>query len=87
MNFLDEDIKVALILLVFLSIGCYTCYCMGKWIERRELTKVFITSTEMTYTDGFSDGQLKGYHEGLLEGTEKGYKKCLNEDFKIRDAY
>lgn len=78
-----DDVIFILLIIFFLGIMPYGSYRLGKWQERKEYTKAFIHATELTYWEGFEDGEK----EGKIKGDKQGYQRCLDEDYERKDRY
>lgn len=50
-----NDVVVTIVLLASLIFAPYTSYRMGRWMERKAYTKVFVREVEAAYFDGYND--------------------------------
>lgn len=52
----ENDLILALTLLTVFWASCYGAYKAGRYLERKDLTAVFVRMTQKTYSDGYQDG-------------------------------
>lgn len=60
----SEDLRAILLATLLITVYSYSFYRLGRFLERRDLTKYFAENVEAAYFDGKDDGRKEGFKAG-----------------------